>query len=418
MRLTYAELPADERCPHRDALVAHHLQLAIWAQHCPENFEHQRALVAAEIARVEGRDLDAMNLYEHAIRSAHENGFVHHEALADELAGRFYLDRGLDKNGVTHLRDAHDCYARWGADGKVKQLDRKYPDFVESRLPAPATTVAMRTEQLDLFSVTKASQSISGEIILDKLLRTLLTIVLEQGGAERACLVLCQGEVLSIEAEAILDASGVVKTILEATPMEDSQRIPASVVHYAQRTKERVILNDNAENGAEFAGDSYFAAHRPKSVLCLPIRWQAEVVGLLYLENDLLAGAFTPDSARRPGAPRNASRDLFAERAAARQREGGLRTGRVPRRSRGGALRVAGLRKDVCAHRPPLRARPLGLVRYRYRGGPRDPAPRRGTPRSHERAHAPGGADAISPSPGFPTPRHRGPSHGRACPHA
>jgi predicted ATPase/signal transduction histidine kinase/tRNA A-37 threonylcarbamoyl transferase component Bud32 len=289
------EVPAEDRAPHRDALAAHHRQLAIWAEHCPETFEPPRALCAAEIARVEGRDLEAQRLYEQASRLAHDNGFVHHEALANELAGRFYLDRGLVTNGVAHLRNARACYARWGADGKVKQLDQQYPLLVEPRLFATTATVAMRTEQLDLFSVTKASQTISGEILLDKLLRTLLTIVLEQGGAERTCLVLCRDECLSIEAEATLDAKGAVTTVLEPISVDRSQRIPASVVHYAHRTKERVILSDAEGDAGKFAGDDYFAAHRPKSVLCLPILRQAEVVGLLYLENDLLAGAFTPD---------------------------------------------------------------------------------------------------------------------------
>ncbi|WP_437821909.1 sensor histidine kinase [Sorangium sp. So ce1078] len=289
------EVPAEARSPHRDALAAHHRELAIWAKHCPENFEPQRALCAAEIARIEGRDLEAQRLYEQASRSAHDGGFVHHEALANELAGRFYLERGLDKNGVTHLGDARACYARWGAEGKVRQLERQYPHLVESRLLAPTATVAMRTEQLDLYSVTKASQTISGEILLDKLLRTLLTIVLEQGGAERACFVLCRDERLSIEAEATLDAKGVVTTVLEPMSVDGSQRIPASVVHYAHRTKERVILSDAEGDAGKFAGDDYFAAHRPRSVLCLPILRQAEVVGLLYLENDLLAGTFTPD---------------------------------------------------------------------------------------------------------------------------
>ncbi|XYH95612.1 AAA family ATPase [Sorangium sp. So ce1128] len=289
------EAPAEDRAPHRDALAAHHRQLAIWAEHCPENFEPPRALCAAEIARVEGRDLEAMRLYEQASRAAHDGGFVHLEALANELAGRFYMGRGLDTNGVNHLRNARACYARWGADGKVKQLDQQHPHLVESRLLATTATVAMRTEQLDLYSVTKASQTISGEILLDKLLRTLLTIVLEQGGAERACFVLCRDERLSIEAEAILDAKGAVTIVFEPMSVDGSQRLPASVVHYAHRTNERVILSDAEGDAGKFDGDDYFAAHRPKSVLCLPILRQAEVVGLLYLENDLLAGAFTPD---------------------------------------------------------------------------------------------------------------------------
>ena len=220
------EMPAEERSPHRDALAAHHRQLAIWAEHSPENFEHQSALVAAEIARVEGRDIEAMSLYEHAIRSARDNGFVHHGALANELAGRFFLAAGLDTSGVAHLRNARACYARWGADGKVNQLDQHYPQLVEPRLLAPTSTVTMRTEQLDLYSVTKASQTISGAIILDDLLRTLLTIILEQGGAERACFVLYRDGSLSIEAEATLDDKGAVTTVLEPAPMEGSPRIP------------------------------------------------------------------------------------------------------------------------------------------------------------------------------------------------
>ena len=176
-------------------------KLERWASNCPENFQNRYALVSAEVARIEGRDLDAMRLYEEAIRSARENGFVHNEALAYELAAGSTGPRARP-NGVAHLRNARAGYVRWGADGKVKQLDRLHPHLVESRPLASTATVAMRPEQLDLHSVTKASQTISGEIVLDKLLRTLLAIVLEQGGARAACLMLRRGETLSIEAEA------------------------------------------------------------------------------------------------------------------------------------------------------------------------------------------------------------------------
>ena len=114
----------DQRQQHFEALTAHHRQLEIWAEHCPENFENRAALVGAEIARIEGRELDAEHLYEQAIRSAHANGFVHNEALANELAARFYAARGFEKIANTYLRDARYCYLRWGADGKVRQLDR------------------------------------------------------------------------------------------------------------------------------------------------------------------------------------------------------------------------------------------------------------------------------------------------------
>lgn len=287
--------PASERLQHLTALVAHHERLEVWAENCPENFGSRHALVSAELARIEGRDLDAMRLYEEAIRSARENGFVHIEALAYELASRHYRARGFAQFADTYLRDARACYARWGADGKVRQIDQQNPRLLEPRSLAPTATLTVRTEQIDLLSVIKASQTISGEIVLDDLVRRLLVVVLEQGGAQRAYLILNRDKSLSIEAEATIEEKGAVTSILGSEPVDSSQRIPLSLVHYVQRTKERVILSHAAADADKFAGDEYFVRCRPRSVLCMPILRQAEVVGLLYLENNLLVGAFTPD---------------------------------------------------------------------------------------------------------------------------
>lgn len=287
--------PAAERPLHLQAVVAHHAQLEVWAGNCPESFGSRAALVAAEIARIEGRHLDAEHLYEQAIRSARENGFVHVEAIAHETAARYYRSRGFELFADTLLREARACYARWGADGKVAQIDRQHPRLLEPSPFVPTATVTVRPEQLDLISVTKASQTISGEIVLDRLVRTLLEIVLEQGGAERAHLLLYQDEGLSIRAEAALEERGPVTTLLGPELADLPRRIPMSLVHYVQRTKERVILSDAAADAGKFAGDDYLARTRPRSVLCMPILRQAEVVGLLYLENNLLPGVFTPE---------------------------------------------------------------------------------------------------------------------------
>ena len=133
--------PATPRPPtsaqqHVEALAAHHRQLEIWAANCPENFENRAALVGAEIARIEGRELDAERLYEQAIRSARANGFIHNEALAYELAARFYAARGFEEIAHVYLRNARYGYLRWGADGKVRQLDQLYPHLREEE-PAP-----------------------------------------------------------------------------------------------------------------------------------------------------------------------------------------------------------------------------------------------------------------------------------------
>src|SRR6202011_5404844 len=144
---------------------AHHRQIQIWAEHCPESFENRAALVGAEIARIDGRDVDAMRLYEQAIRSARANGFIHQDALANELAARFYGARGFEKIARAYLQDARYGYLRWGADGKVRQLDEMYPrSLPEGPTPAPTSTIGAPVEHLALETVIKVPQAISVEI--------------------------------------------------------------------------------------------------------------------------------------------------------------------------------------------------------------------------------------------------------------
>jgi predicted ATPase/signal transduction histidine kinase/tRNA A-37 threonylcarbamoyl transferase component Bud32 len=278
-----------------EVLTAHREKLREPAENYPPTFFHPYALVSAELARIQGQNEDAMRLYVQAIRSARENGFVHEEGLAYELAARFYLARGFDQIAHSYLCEARSCYATWGADGKVKQVDQQHPCLVE-RIPVGTTaTFAAKAEVLDLLSVVKASQTISGEIVLDNLLRTLLQVVLEQSGAQKGYLLLTHDGDLLIEAEATLDEKGARATVLQSLPVgSSSPLVPASIVKYVQRTKEHVILDD-ATGAGKFSSDEYLARRKPRSALCLPILRQAEVVGVLYLENDLLTGVFTPE---------------------------------------------------------------------------------------------------------------------------
>ncbi|MGY4313556.1 hypothetical protein [Bradyrhizobium sp. JR3.5] len=191
----------DARREHFEALAAHHRQLAIWAQNCPENFENRSALVAAEIARVEGRVADAVRLYEQAIRSARENGFVQNEAVAFEAAARFYNACGSETSANTHLSNARQCYLSWGADGKVQQLDRLYPHLVAPAGRSSAAMVGSPLQNLDVASVIQASQALSGEIMLPKLIERLMTIAIENAGADRGLLILPSGDEYLIQAE-------------------------------------------------------------------------------------------------------------------------------------------------------------------------------------------------------------------------
>src|SRR6202008_1014528 len=161
----------DDRQKHFEALTAHHRQFELWAEHCPENFENRAALVGAEIARIEGRLVDAEGLYEKAIRSAHANGFIHNEAVAYEVAARFYAARGFQKFADAYLLEARSCYQRWGADGKVRQLDQLHPHLrVEEAVRGTTSTIVTPTECLDLATVIRVSQAVSGEMVLEKLI--------------------------------------------------------------------------------------------------------------------------------------------------------------------------------------------------------------------------------------------------------
>lgn len=282
----------EDRPKHFEALVAHHHQLEVWAEHSPATFENRAALVAAQIARIEGRILEAQELYEKAIRSARDHGFVHNEAVANELAALFYAARGFEKIATTYLREARYCYLRWGADAKVRQLDRLYPQIRAERATSDAmATIQTAVEHLDLATVVKVSEAVSGEIVLEKLIGTLLRTAIEHAGAERGLLIFPHGDDYRIEAE-VTTSSNEVRVDLRQASLTPAD-LPESVFRYALRTKESVLLHDACAQSS-FCADDYVREHHARSVLCLPIRKQTRLLGMLYLENNLTPHAFTP----------------------------------------------------------------------------------------------------------------------------
>ncbi|WP_437964553.1 AAA family ATPase [Sorangium sp. So ce260] len=272
------------------ALLDCERQLGAWAESCPPNFLHKHVLVCAEIARLRGHEGEAARLYEQAASSAREHGFVQHEAIACELAAGFYRARGLSTPEGAYLQKARAAYFRWGAHAKVEQLDQRYPFLVERKPIAPTVTFALRAEQFDVLSVVKAAQSISGELKLPRLLEMLLRIVVEHAGAGEGYVLLVQGDLLSTAAA--ITASGGAARLLDAGETAAAE-LPRSILNYVRRSHERVLLDDAAARHP-FSEDGYFTRKQPRSVLCLPIVRQARLIGLLYLENKLVAGVFTP----------------------------------------------------------------------------------------------------------------------------
>lgn len=282
----------EERPRHFDSVLDHYRELQMWTEDNPETFEDRATLVGAEIARLEGRVQNAQELYDKAIHEAHKHGFVHNQAIANEIAGRFYAERGYEKIAATYLRAARACYLRWGADGKVRQLEELYPHLnVDKSIPDSAATIVTPIEQLDLTTVLRVSEAVSGEIVFEKLINTLMSSAIEHAGADRGLLILSRDDKYQIEAEATTSGDNVNVVLKQARVT--AADLPESVFHYVLRAKQSVLLHD-ASSQSSFSADAYIRDHRSRSVLCLPILKQTRLIGMLYLENNFATDVFTP----------------------------------------------------------------------------------------------------------------------------
>jgi predicted ATPase/signal transduction histidine kinase/tRNA A-37 threonylcarbamoyl transferase component Bud32 len=299
-------------------VAANQRKLKKWAHHAPMNYLHKWHLVEAERLRLRGKDAAAMYHYDQAIALAQEHQYLNEEALALELAARFYLGRGQPRAGSFYMRDAHYAYLRWGAHAKVADLEACHPYLVRSERDQDGylysgdghTGVVLRhsssspshllvstssgrrvAQLLDMATVIKASQAISDNITLETLLPRLMRIVIEHAGAQRGLLILKRSEHLLIEAEGTIDHQD-----LYAEPRTlNNDLCPLSVVHYVGRTHEPVVLDDATSKVGPFAHDPYLRNRRPRSVLCIPLTHHAHLVGMLYLENNAATGTFTAD---------------------------------------------------------------------------------------------------------------------------
>jgi len=272
--------------------------MEIWAYHAPMNFQYRYDLVEAEQARVFGTPLTAMELYDKAIAGAKENEYIQYVALGNELAGEFYLELGRQKIAQTYLAEAHYAYRRWGATAKLNDLESRYPQFrLPETIPQPKiktetvidSTTSSYSEELDLNTIVKAAQTLAAEIVLDNLLGKLIQIVVENAGAQLGYLILNKDGQLYLDAE----AHGQESNVSQSIPLTNRKQLPLSLINYVARTKENLIL-DNATEEELFSHDPYIRQYQCQSILCTPILNQGELLGLIYLENNLTTEAFTP----------------------------------------------------------------------------------------------------------------------------
>ena len=313
----YSSRDTSERNSILERISTNQEKMKNWATQAPINFQHKYELVEAEKYRVLGQTMEAMEQYDLAILGAKENGYIQEEALANELAAKFYLDWGKEKFATLYLQEAYYCYAQWGAKAKVKDLEVRYPQLLKpirqrdrtslssntsiskitSNSYSQTASVANISSILDFSSLLKASQTLSGEIELKRLLSTVMKIILENAGATKGGLLLIGEQGLTIEALANRTGDNsklTIDSLNQSIPLEDTIDLPVGLINYVRRTTETALLDAVAAQ-EQFAADRYLLRFHPQSLLCMPLQERGKLIGILYLENSLTADAFTQE---------------------------------------------------------------------------------------------------------------------------
>nr|WP_279537090.1 diguanylate cyclase [Aestuariicella hydrocarbonica] len=291
----YPLMNQQEQSETRQRLQEDLARMTRWADNCEENFRHLQYLMQAELARIDGHDHIALDHYDAAIEAAQKSGFLRDEATACERAARHLLALGRRRSAEGYLRGAHRLYDRWGAQRKVSLLEQEFPVLLElvaaSREPINPGDIS----DLDFASVMKASREISGEIVLDQLLKTTLSILLENAGGQWGCLVVRRDGRLQAEAAQLPEQTLSTDDLPDHTlvPLADGCKLPIPVTLISQvlHTSEAIVLHDAAGEG-QFVQDPYVRQRQPTSVLCVPIGREG-FEGALYMENNLTSGVFT-----------------------------------------------------------------------------------------------------------------------------
>ena len=287
-----------------------------WANYSPMNHQHKVDLVKAEKYRVSGQKVEAIEFYDHAITGAKENSYIQEEALANELAAKFYLGWGKEKVAAGYMQEAYYCYAHWGAKAKTDSLENRYPNLLQpilqqatknldpletlATIVAPNISIHASTKNsrssstrinttLDFAAVIKSSQAISGTIQFDQLLHQLTQIILHNSGGDRCALILPNSDGIWY-----VEAIATPETVqLCSDPLQDNPNLPIKLIQYVKNTQE-VVSIDNLKTDLPLI-DEYINQQQPKSLLCLPILERGNLIGIVYLENRSTSGVFTSD---------------------------------------------------------------------------------------------------------------------------
>ena len=295
---------------YKNRLQLNQLKMLLWSKSCPENFRHKYDLVAAEMMAIKGRKQEALTLYHAAIDGAHQNDYLHIEAIGFERLALFYLDSSLKDEAGFFMQRAHRCYSLWGASAKVEELEEKYASLIprEQKQQTSGTTIVSgslvsmtmsgvtettsSTKMFDFSTVMKVSQIISSEIILDRLLQKIMHESITNAGAQRGYLILETDGELIIEGSEDIDKNEF--TVMQSMALNDCPEICRSIVNYVYHSGEDIVLGNAAKKGL-FTSDPFIMRVQCKSILCTPIMSKGKLSGILYMENNLSENAFTPE---------------------------------------------------------------------------------------------------------------------------
>ncbi|MCL2932791.1 MAG: AAA family ATPase [Trichodesmium sp. MAG_R03] len=288
-------------------------KMKFWAQHSPGNYSHKYYLIEAEKQRILGGKLEAIEAYEQGITLATTNKYIQEAALANELCAKFYLEWGKTKIAQTYMIEAYYGYNNWGSVAKIKNLEKRYPQLLAPVLVHSDENInlissntysyasATKSENLlDLATVLKVSQTLSGEVKLENLLSTLIKLMMENAGAQKCALILLQDQQLIIEAMTYVVDTAITTNNNQylqnferpVMPISATQELPQALINYVWRTQKFQVFDD-ATIQATWLNDPYIKGKEPKSILCTPIIKQSKLIGIIYLENNLTKGAFT-----------------------------------------------------------------------------------------------------------------------------
>ncbi|MDZ8189429.1 MAG: AAA family ATPase [Nostoc sp. ChiSLP02] len=317
----YPNIEEIQQQQNLEKVAANQEMMNQWAHYAPMNYLHKFYLVEAEKHRILGEYLEAMDDYDQAITYAKKYGYLNEEALAQELAAKFYLQINKQKIAQTYLTDAYYNYLKWGALAKVEDLQKRYSQLLAAIIQQEKfninindnSTASIRishsiptnnetlmstsvSDMLDLTSVIKASQAISGKIEMQQLLSALIAVVIENAGASKCVMILSEGDKLNLTVAAVglSSTSGGICTQFPSVDLESSSDVPITLINYVKRTRQ-IFVSDNVKTVNFLVNDSYILEEQPKSFLCIPIINQGNLLGILYLENNLTTAAFTRD---------------------------------------------------------------------------------------------------------------------------